>query len=118
MGFGATLPSLREAAGLSQAQLAGRAGISVDSMQNWEQERTRPRIDSLPLLASALGVATDRLLTPTELTTLARPGRPAKPNVGQTAPERPRGRPRKGKGPSHWVRTTHGWEYGAASAPS
>jgi transcriptional regulator with XRE-family HTH domain len=95
MCFGATLRGLREAAGLSQGQLAERAGISVDSIQNWEQERTRPRIDYLPALAAALRVGTDRLLTPTEPATAAKRGRPAKPKAAEPAPKRRRGRPRK-----------------------
>src|SRR5262245_55236723 len=83
MGFAAQLRRLREAAGLSQAGLAERAGTSIDSIQNWEQGRTRPRIEALGKLARALGATVDALLT-----------------TGDDAPNttRPRGRPRKEQG--------------------
>jgi len=49
------LRSHREAAGLTQEQLAGRAGISVGALQDLEQGRTaRPRRRSLDRLALAL----------------------------------------------------------------
>jgi transcriptional regulator with XRE-family HTH domain len=83
MGFGARLQALREQAGISQTELAKRAGISVDSVQNWEQERTKPRLDALGQLAAALGVSLDMLV-------LA-------PEAKGPRKKRPRGRPRKEK---------------------
>jgi transcriptional regulator with XRE-family HTH domain len=80
MGFASQLRTLREAAGLSQPALAERAGISVDSIQNWEQGRTRPRLEALGKLARALGATVDALL--------------ATDDKAADNP-RPRGRPRK-----------------------
>ena len=36
------LVALRRFLNLTQAELAGRIGISVDSLQNWEQDRRQP----------------------------------------------------------------------------
>lgn len=36
------LVALRKFLSLTQAELAGRIGISVDSLQNWEQGRRQP----------------------------------------------------------------------------
>ncbi|MFW5845626.1 MAG: helix-turn-helix domain-containing protein [Planctomycetota bacterium] len=36
------LVALRRFLGLTQEQFAGRIGISVDTLQNWEQERRQP----------------------------------------------------------------------------
>lgn len=97
MGFGGTLQRLREAAGFSQDELADRAGIPVDSVQNWEQGRTKPRLDGLLKLARALGVAVDDLAAGALDTDKSgkKRGRPAKPKAEAPAPKRPRGRPRK-----------------------
>jgi transcriptional regulator with XRE-family HTH domain len=62
MPFGVRLRELREKNGLSQSELAERVGIPIDSIQNWEQGRTRPRIEALGKLARALGVTLDELL--------------------------------------------------------
>jgi transcriptional regulator with XRE-family HTH domain len=59
--FGTRLRSLREALGLSQSQLATRCGLSLDSLQNWEQGRTEPRLSALIQLAKCLGVSLDLL---------------------------------------------------------
>lgn len=99
MSFGIRLQTLREQAGLSQTALAERAGMSVDSIQNWEQGRTQPRLDALPRLARALGVSIDSLVVngTDENGGRKRPrGRPSKPKPEQAGAKRPRGRPRKG----------------------
>jgi transcriptional regulator with XRE-family HTH domain len=85
MGFGAQLHSVREAARMSQQELADRAGISIDSIQNWEQDRNHPRMTFLPVLAAALGVSLDVLVM----------GGTHKPQT-----RRPRGRPKKDAGPA------------------
>ena len=41
MTFGQNLQKLRERAGLSQSDLARRAGLSLRSLQNWEIEHFR-----------------------------------------------------------------------------
>lgn len=95
MGFGDQLRTARERAGLSQQELADKAGISIDSVQNWEQGRTRPRLPALGQLAQALGVSLDVLVIGGEKPTPARPrGRPKK-DAGQGDAESP---PAKKKG--------------------
>ena len=36
------LAALRKYLGLTQQQFAGRIGISIDTLQNWEQDRRQP----------------------------------------------------------------------------
>lgn len=36
------LAALRKYLGLTQRQFAGRIGISIDTLQNWEQDRRHP----------------------------------------------------------------------------
>ena len=61
MGFGEILQGLREETGLSQSQLALKSGTPLDSLRNWEQNRSLPKIDSVTRLARALGVSLDKL---------------------------------------------------------
>ncbi|NIK61023.1 helix-turn-helix domain-containing protein [Kribbella shirazensis] len=59
-GFAELLLDLRVQAGLSQEELADRAGLSVRSIREMEAGRVaRPRKDSVRLLASALGLHKD-----------------------------------------------------------
>jgi transcriptional regulator with XRE-family HTH domain len=62
MPFGETIQKLREAAGLSQSEMARKAGIPVRSIQNWEQGHRMPRPQVLLSLASALGVSVEKLI--------------------------------------------------------
>lgn len=83
MAFGTTLRRLREAAGLTQQQLADQAGISKRTLEGWEQGRNRPRLDVLPALAEALGVAVGALLADLKGPGAKRPrGRPTRPKPG------------------------------------
>jgi transcriptional regulator with XRE-family HTH domain len=66
------LRRIREELGLSQSELAARCGLSIDSIQNWEQGRTQPRLPALMQLAACLGVSLDTLVTGPK----RRPGRP------------------------------------------
>jgi transcriptional regulator with XRE-family HTH domain len=59
--FGRKLQQLRKGAGLSQADLAAKANVSVDSLRHWEQGQVLPRIDAATKLARALGVSLDLL---------------------------------------------------------
>ena len=61
--IGARVWGLRDRAGLTQEELAGKAGLGVRTIRDLESGRVvRPRGPSLRLLASALGVTTDELL--------------------------------------------------------
>src|SRR5262245_42019720 len=62
MAFGEELQRLREAAGLSQAELAGRAGLSLRSVQNWEQGHRKPKADALLALSGPLQVPVETLV--------------------------------------------------------
>lgn len=55
-GLGPRLRATRRAAGLSQQQLADRAGLSVSAVSKAEQGLTDPRGPTLEALARALGV--------------------------------------------------------------
>ncbi len=58
--FGALLRRYRMAAGLTQEELAERAGLSVRTVSDLERGVNRsPRKDTLPLLASALGLSVE-----------------------------------------------------------
>jgi transcriptional regulator with XRE-family HTH domain len=77
--FASALRAAREAAGLTQAQLAERAGLHLSAItRGWRE----PSLSTAAALAKALGIKVDDLLKP----------------PGRKAPEkRPRGRPRKEK---------------------
>src|SRR5262245_46095560 len=98
MGFGEILQGLRERAGLSQSQLATRSGTPLDSLRNWEQNRTLPKIDAVTRLARALGVSLDALAYTGEEGDREdpAPGRPrrGKPSGQDAAPpaKKPRGK--------------------------
>ena len=59
MGFGNRLRLLREAANLTQSELADRAGMSKAGIANLEQGRRKPEWDTLQKLAKALSVPLD-----------------------------------------------------------
>ena len=62
MAFGDVLQQLRQKAEFSQAALAKQAGISVRSVQYWEQGHREPTALGILALAKALGVPADTLL--------------------------------------------------------
>jgi len=57
--FGQMLLGLRVDAGLTQEELAEKAGISVRTVSNLERGTRAPRITTTRLLAAALGVDDD-----------------------------------------------------------
>ncbi|WP_405702483.1 helix-turn-helix domain-containing protein [Streptomyces sp. NBC_01383] len=82
-GFGERLHALRTGAGISQEQLAQRAGISVRALSNMERGRARgPRLRTVEALVAALGL--DGVVGQ-ELEDAARLGRPRA--VGGTGPK-------------------------------
>ena len=68
---------MRERAGLTQAQLAERAGLHISAVTRFEQGWREPSLATAAELAKALGVKVDEFLMP----------------VAQSAVPRPRGRP-------------------------
>ncbi len=63
---------LRRLRGLSQEELAGRLGVSRQSVSLWEQGVTNPTVENIYAMAEVLGVSFDELMAP--------------PNEGTTAP--------------------------------
>ena len=61
--FGDRLAGAREAAGLSQEDLAQRLGVRLTTMQNWEEDLAEPRGNRLQMLAGMLNVSLSWLLT-------------------------------------------------------
>lgn len=59
--FGDRLQRLRTAAGLNQAELARRMGVSAPSVSGWEQGRAHPKPNRMAALAAILGVPTAQL---------------------------------------------------------
>ncbi len=98
MSFGATLAKLREAAELTQVELAQRAGVPIDTLRRWEQDRNLPRINDAFRLARALEISLDDLIVaedmeeePPPKTRQARAGKQPGPDQGE-------GKGRRGKG--------------------
>ena len=65
--LGARIAALRRAAGMSQAQLAQKLGISPSAMGMYEQGRREPSMETLVAIAKVFQVSTDYLLTGTPL---------------------------------------------------
>ncbi|MEX0305455.1 MAG: helix-turn-helix domain-containing protein [Leisingera sp.] len=61
--FGDRVAAAREAAGMSQAQLARRLGIKKATLTGWEQDLSEPRANKLTMLAGVLNVSMSWLLT-------------------------------------------------------
>ncbi len=61
--FGDRLAAGREAAGLTQKELAQRVGIKVSTLRAWEEDLSEPRANRLSMLAGLLGVSISWLLT-------------------------------------------------------
>jgi transcriptional regulator with XRE-family HTH domain len=61
MSFGQHLRQLREAAGLSWAELARRAGIPASTLRGWESDRGFPALPAALRVAGAMGVPVERI---------------------------------------------------------
>jgi transcriptional regulator with XRE-family HTH domain len=59
--MGPRLKRLREAAGMSQPQLAEAARIPVGTLRQWEQGRRLPSLEGFIAVADGLGVSLDEL---------------------------------------------------------
>jgi transcriptional regulator with XRE-family HTH domain len=61
---GAHLMQLRQAAGLTQAEVARVLGVPQQNVAFWEFAEKPPRSDVLPKLAQLLGVSVEAILSP------------------------------------------------------
>lgn len=62
------IKELREAAGLTQQELANEMGMVQTAISAWETEATIPRTRQLPVLARLLGCSIDDLFYPDNTT--------------------------------------------------
>ena len=60
--FGEKIKAFRMSRGLSQVDLAGKLGVTKQSVSNWENENIMPSIDRLIKIAEVFPVTTDFLL--------------------------------------------------------
>ena len=51
------LKAIREAKGISQAELARRVKVNQTAVSQWERETTLPSCEKIPEIANALGVS-------------------------------------------------------------
>jgi transcriptional regulator with XRE-family HTH domain len=84
--LGKRLKELREAAGLTQQDVAFRSGLSISIVSQIEQGLKDPRVSTVKALATALGVDAGALIDGQE-----------KAEAQPSAPKRSRGRPRARK---------------------
>jgi transcriptional regulator with XRE-family HTH domain len=63
--LGTRIQSLRKAQGITQAQLAGKLGITAPAVSKWERDIAYPDIMLLYPLSKTLRVSLDTLLSPT-----------------------------------------------------
>jgi transcriptional regulator with XRE-family HTH domain len=83
MAFQARLRELREAAALTQSDLAERAGLSIGGVTQLEQGRRKPAWETVEKLAAALGVGVEAFSAPaTGSAPAPKRGRPRKPVAG------------------------------------
>jgi transcriptional regulator with XRE-family HTH domain len=93
--FAGRLKELREGAGLTQPELAERAGMNRFGIAKLEQGVTKPTWETVIALCKALGVDCNAFTRPPVDREPTGRGRPAKPKDESPEPKRPRGRPRK-----------------------
>lgn len=60
--LGQLIAALRKEKGMTQADLAGRMGVTDKAVSKWERDLSCPDVSSLPLLAEVLGVSLDELM--------------------------------------------------------
>ncbi|MBT8411833.1 MAG: helix-turn-helix domain-containing protein [Octadecabacter sp.] len=61
--FGDRLAAARDAAGLSQKQLAQHLGVKLSTVRGWEDDLSEPRANKLSMMAGILGVSLSWILT-------------------------------------------------------
>jgi transcriptional regulator with XRE-family HTH domain len=96
--FAGRLRELRESAGLTQEQLAERAGMAWRTITHLEGGDRKPTWETVLALCQALGVDCGEFTREPTSPHEPRRGRPPKGAPPQPAPKRPRGRPKKSQG--------------------
>jgi transcriptional regulator with XRE-family HTH domain len=88
-GFGKRLCQLREDEGMSQGELAKRAGVNLMTVSRIERGVNEPTWPVVLALAEALGVSCEafRDVAPQDATTEMKPGRPRKAEAPPAAAE-------------------------------
>lgn len=95
--FGARLRELREEKGITQAELAEKAGLAAETVAQLERARYEPSWNSVIALADALGVSTEALRQlPKEIPAKRKPGRPKK-TPAESPPEETEPPKKRGK---------------------
>jgi transcriptional regulator with XRE-family HTH domain len=94
--FPARLRELRSQAGLTQEQLADKAGVKRGAIARWELGKREPSWSNVIALADALGVSCEAFRQAPASSPEPRRGRP--PKAEAQPPKRPRGRPRSTEG--------------------
>lgn len=61
--FGDRLAGAREAAGLTQSDLADKLGVKTSTLRKWEDDLAEPRANRLQMLAGMLGVSLSWMMT-------------------------------------------------------
>lgn len=61
--LGDRLAAAREGSGQTQEELAGRLGVRIKTLRDWEDDASDPRANRLQMLAALLGVSLRWLLT-------------------------------------------------------
>jgi DNA-binding XRE family transcriptional regulator len=82
-------------AGLTQTELAERAGLTREGVAQLETGRRKPAWETVLALCEALGCSCEAFTRPPAEQPPPGPGRPRKEPAEAPAPKRPRGRPRK-----------------------
>ncbi|MEO0390924.1 MAG: helix-turn-helix domain-containing protein [Pseudomonadota bacterium] len=61
--FGDRVAAARDAAGMTQKQMAKRLGVKLSTLQGWEDDLSEPRANRLSMLAGLLNVSMMWLMT-------------------------------------------------------
>lgn len=61
--FGDRLSGARQAAGMTQKELAERLGVKINTLKGWEDDLAEPRANKLSMMAGMLNVTLSWLLT-------------------------------------------------------
>ena len=63
MTMGARIKAARRKVGLTQTELAGKLGISFQSIAQWENDLRNPKLETLRKIAGALDIPISQLLS-------------------------------------------------------